>query len=573
MQVELYAKRGVSLTFLETATFVTGMTALDFVFPLSDVARQMLLGNDVILARVKGSARLFNIELLVGMLTPVTSGLPVAVRTPFNLTQARANWTTVNVTSSTELQAALLNAAPQTLIKPPIGVLGGSWGNTTLTWPGVDHVYIDAYDSIFSSSGSQRLFIFQGTTGANNGILLNIDDWADSGTNRAILLFDGFSGKSIDDPFRITGSRFENIGILETGEAIIDLRGSSKYIYLDHSEAENIHRMCLRLFLSTNETPPALVTYWDSNAWETRLPNASEMDFDEGLWGSAYDCGIAHCTFSNTTSEVDSVFQLQPGNDFARGSEYINCRTKILYNRFINWKDTGTTQTKSSGNEIGFFEMVNCDGGIYQRGGNNNHWHNGYFHGTNQKSFINPNTGDGHVYEDFVFHSSLNTSNPANARVDRWGDRPNNTTRIQLSNGTYRRLTFFAEYDATAGATFRIGEKHTGGNANLDTNADHADLTVAKQEAVKGIVLEDLSFVATNQQAFRYEEQNYGSFTFPDANEVTMSGTKVWVSGTGSVGNVADLDPNFELNVGSPPDHTVVGPVAMTSFTAGKQVL
>ena len=96
------------------------------------------LYHNLVRGRARGLSRLPG-----GLIIDQPPFMPPLTAVPdvFNLTAARSDLTTVNVSNGTELAAAVENASDNTIIRLPSGNLGsGNWGGTTLNFSGQNRV-------------------------------------------------------------------------------------------------------------------------------------------------------------------------------------------------------------------------------------------------------------------------------------------------------------------------------------------------------------------------------------------------------------------------------------------------
>ena len=552
----------------------------DYVYELTDTELAGLNDNDIIEFTPDQLIRAYRMFQTPFLVMPGTAVLPSAVETPFPYSANRATWNTNQLNNFGELQSALQNAQANTIIFMPPG--DRSETGITIDWVPTNNIFLVPHESNptrFINPNGQRLFTIRGSCGENSGLMIDLIEWARSGNNTDAIQFDSFQTPGFNQPFRITNSSFGNVGSSDMGSddglACVSWTGrpATRNVWIDHSDFVGIKRDGARIDVQSADVPPLLAAYSNNETWRTRPLNAQELDYDENVFGVSYDCGVAHCLFDSPGAPVPNVSS-GGGDNFAAGSIYIDTRMVVSHCRFRNGASDEIIQHKSSGNIVQFIEFDSCRSAVSVRNGDNNSWRYLYAHGA-QDNGIGPIAGVGNIVQDYVLHSNRqNDTGAGRVRYPRGGIRGNGTLIFPLKDNILRNFTLVNETGGVTRGAFQIGL--------IDEFAGSFDLTDAQiatdrhQVAVENLLLENIDILVNNGDAVNFQIGDYAqggrNFTFPDLNDVTCSGLRVWTNGSANAGNAAALQSDFQLNQGAEPDHTMLGPQTIGSFAAGKMV-
>lgn len=523
----------------------------------------------------RGRINMIATVLRSGLIILDTPQVPQAAKTALNLSNARANWTIDNVTSSADLVTKYASASANTLFVLPQGNL--SWGESALTPSGADNVGIveHASGTTFNSLSGQRLFTFTGTHGRNNFLQVTIANWGKSGTNRDVIRVES-NGHSYDDPFRITGGSFSDFG--GGIEAIIAIAKGARNICVDRNNFSNTTRAAIRFDASASDVPQNLQDISNNNDWYFTDPIDLDLSYDDATLGAlGVDCCICNNDFQSVVSASGSAISTSPGDTFADGSVWLNTRIRIIQNYF-KWNSNEIIQIKSSNNTTLQNIIEDSRTSISIRNANFNKICRTLSYGNSQDGSWGAFGGSDNTIEDWYFITNKDGDNRAGRHeVTRWGRRGNGTPLIPVFRNTIRRANLINQVNNNS-HVLGIGLRDENASSGSYTNTDHESSTVAIQRPIKDLTLEDVTVVAEAGNCVVYQPGNYDSFTFNSPNgpntNITCSGLKVRTNGTASAGvNVSLLQSDFETLTGAEPDYLADGLAMVGTFGYGKELL
>lgn len=308
---------------------------------------------------------------------------------------------------------------------------------------------------------------------------------------------------------RITDNTLKNVGTSGGGVGHIEISRRSNSNRFDHNIIENqVRQIRILLDIDAVNNGPSQNNRFDRNV------------------------------FKNSSNSPKSVIQIGQGPQFYPGSNLLNANTLFEHNLIENYYQNGSLiQVKSSGNTIRFNEIKNSNGGLYQRQGTHNKWHNNYIHGSGKGIAIEFHGSNNQVYKNVV-----DVTGKLGFYMTRTGERPSQGTINGVVNAippTHDNVitnNYILNYGQTNGFSSAYG-------MYIGLRSSEAWDPLHDNEISNNFIRGNIGIVA------RYEEGDYSSFDFDQNNyNNTFDGNTYIAQGTAQIGSAInyDLQPKTE---------------------------